>query len=126
MTDHGSFHWNELITAAPERAAEFYAALSGCTVDTMAMPEGTYMVLMHGNTPRGGIMGNPPDDHGGTRWIPYLAVDDCDAAAKRTVELGGTVAREPYDIPGVGRIAMIVDPTGAELGLITPAAGPPS
>jgi predicted enzyme related to lactoylglutathione lyase len=34
----------------------------------------------------------------------YVAVDDVDAAAKQAVELGGTIAGEPLDVPDVGRM----------------------
>ena len=31
--------------------------------------------------------------------------------------------REPFDIPGVGRIAILLDSRGAAIGMITPAVG---
>jgi len=41
-----------------------------------------------------------------------------DAAAKKAVELGGRVYKEPTDIPGVGRFCVVGDPQGAFLSLI--------
>ncbi|MGI9384778.1 MAG: hypothetical protein ACR2PO_16625 [Methyloligellaceae bacterium] len=35
-------------------------------------------------------------------------------------ELGGEVLRQPFDVPGVGHIAIIKDPQGAALGIGTP------
>ncbi len=43
----------------------------------------------------------------------YIAVEDIDAAVKKTPELGGTVLHGPQEVPGVGRFAIIQDPTGA-------------
>jgi predicted enzyme related to lactoylglutathione lyase len=124
MSRHGTFHWNELMTTDPEAAAGFYAALTGCGIATMPMPEGVYRVMMQGDRPVGGIMGMVPGLPPGTppHWFSYLAVDDVDAACARVRELKGEVRREPWDIPGVGRIAIIIDSTGAALGLITPAS----
>jgi predicted enzyme related to lactoylglutathione lyase len=53
-------------------------------------------------------------------WMTYVAVDDVDGAVRTTREAGGTVHREPFDVEGVGRIAIIADPTGAVLGIMTP------
>ena len=43
----------------------------------------------------------------------YVAVDDVDENAKLAVELGGTIIKAPMDVPNVGRMAIIQDPTGA-------------
>jgi hypothetical protein len=119
MSQHGSFHWNELMTADPERAAAFYAGLTGCRIDTMPMPDGTYRVMMQGDRPVGGIMQATGDMPEG--WFAYLAVDDVDAACVRLTELGGQVLKPVFEVPGVGRIAIVRDPTGAALGIMTPA-----
>ena len=82
MSRHGTFHWNELLTTDPEAAASFYAALTGCGIATMPIPEGVYRVMMQGDKPVGGIMGMVPGLPPGTppHWFSYLAVDDVDAA----------------------------------------------
>jgi len=53
-------------------------------------------------------------------WMTYFGVDDVDAAAKSVVATGGTVKSGPFHIPDVGRIAIIEDPAGAMVGLMTP------
>ena len=50
-------------------------------------------------------------------WNSYIAVDDWTRTAARAAELGGTVAAGPFDIPGVARMAFVLDPTGAAVGL---------
>jgi uncharacterized protein len=124
MAQHGTFYWNELMTTDPEAAAGFFAGLTGCRVDTMPMPDGTYRVMALGEKMVGGIMAMPPTLPAGTppHWFSYMAVDDVDAACRRVRELRGKVLREPWDVPGAGRIAIVADVTGAALGLITPAA----
>jgi hypothetical protein len=38
-------------------------------------------------------------------------------------EAGGSVMRDPFDVPEVGRIAIVADPGGAAQGWMTPADG---
>jgi uncharacterized protein len=49
----------------------------------------------------------------------YVAVDDVDAAVGKAEGLGAAVCFGPYDIPNVGRFAVITDPTGANISMIT-------
>lgn len=51
-------------------------------------------------------------------WMPYISVEDVDAKAARTTELGGKVIVPPMNIPNVGRFCLIEDPTGAKISLI--------
>nr|WP_245292944.1 VOC family protein [Rhizobium acidisoli] len=48
-------------------------------------------------------------------------VDDVDQSAKDFVANGGSVRRPPDDIPGIGRFAVVADPHGAVLCIMTPA-----
>lgn len=119
-TTHGAFSWSELMTADPKAATEFYGTLLGWTFEAMPMPEGTYQVIKAGDTSIGGIMGTPPTAAGmPSMWGCYVTVADVDSTAKRCAELGGKVLVGPQDIPGVGRFAVILDPQGAALNVIT-------
>jgi len=53
-------------------------------------------------------------------WMSYLAVDDVDARLKTAKAAGARVMREPFDVPDVGRIAILTKPGGAGIGWITP------
>jgi predicted enzyme related to lactoylglutathione lyase len=44
-----------------------------------------------------------------------------DARAKKAVAAGATVMKEPFDIPGVGRIVILRQPGGGAVGWMTPA-----
>jgi predicted enzyme related to lactoylglutathione lyase len=78
---------------------------------------------MAGKQPVGGIFdttslpGNIPE-----HWLPYLAVDDVDARCAKARQAGATIIREPFDIPKVGRIAILKEPGGAMVGWMTPAS----
>jgi hypothetical protein len=54
--------------------------------------------------------------------MPYLAVDDVDARAKKATAAGATLMRPLFDIPGIGRIAILREPGGAGVGWMTPVA----
>ena len=124
MVDHGIFYWNELMTGDVDAAKRFYEAAMGWTFDDMPMPAGgTYTIAKAGDTMVGGMlnttgteMANLPE-----HWFCYIAVDDIDARCEAAKAAGGTVAREPFDVPGVGRIAMIQQPGGGMIGWMTPA-----
>jgi predicted enzyme related to lactoylglutathione lyase len=59
--------------------------------------------------------------HGGQPgWLGVIGVADVDAAAKQVAEAGGTIHKQPDDIPTVGRYAVVADPGGAVFELLTP------
>jgi uncharacterized protein len=122
MWSHGSFYWNELMTHDPEKAKSFYGSSIGWTFDSMPMPEGTYWVAKLGDKPVGGIFPMSGSNFAGVpeHWMPYVAVDNVDARLEKATTAGASVIRHPFDVPGVGRIAILHDPGGAVIGWITP------
>jgi len=121
---HGTFYWNELHAHDAERARKFYADTIGWTFDPMPMAEGgTYWLAKAGGDMVGGIMElkGPELADMPEGWIAYLAVDDVDARADKAVKAGATLMRPIFDIPGIGRIAMLREPGGAGIGWMTPA-----
>jgi len=124
MWAHGKFYWNELMSRDAEASKKFFAATLGWTYDSMPNPNGgTYWIAKAGGEPVGGILpiGGPHFEGVPEAWLSYIAVDDVDARAKKVAAEGGKVMREPFDIPGVGRIAITTDSRGAAIGLMTPA-----
>ena len=77
-----------------------------------------------GDAPVGGILDMNRPQFGGIEpnWFAYIAVDDVDARVEKAKTAGATLLRPMFDIPGVGRIAILKDPTGAAVGWITPAS----
>ncbi|MEO1193945.1 MAG: VOC family protein [Pseudomonadota bacterium] len=125
MVEHGSVHWNELMTRDVEAAKRFYAETLGWDFQAMPMEEGTYWIIQSGETLVGGLMeiseerGFPADAP--VQWMTYIAVDDIDKRLEAVAAAGGQVLRPPFDVPMVGRIAMISDASGCVAGWITPA-----
>ena len=60
---------------------------------------------------------NPTSRSAPPHWLPYFAVDDCDASMAQIQELGGQVFTGPMDIPP-GRFAVVGDPEGAAFAII--------
>ena len=116
----GAFSWCELMTTDPSAASRFYGELLGWKLETMNMGM-PYHVVKVGDASLGGIMGMPPGAPAGMPpvWVTYVTVADVDALVKRVAALGGTVRVPPTDIPTVGRFAVIVDPQGAAINVIT-------
>jgi predicted enzyme related to lactoylglutathione lyase len=119
---HGAFIWTELLTGDVEAAKAAYAKLAGWTYKPFAMPEGgTYWVAHVEERPVAGIMsmhGLPPGAP--PHWFAYLGVDDVDASCAVIRDAGGRIDKPPFDIPDVGRIAVVFDPQGACFGMMTP------
>jgi len=117
---HGGWLWNELHTSDPTKALAFYEKVIGFSHRSMDMgPGGTYHILSKGGVDRGGVTSHLP---GGVppHWLPYVTVDDVDATIARARKLGATIPMAPEDIPGVGRIGVLKDPTGAVLSTMKP------
>ena len=120
---HGKFYWNELMTRNVDGAKKFYADTLGWSFDGMPMPGGTYWIAKMGEESVGGLFDISGAEFTGVpeSWMPYIAVDDVDARLKKAVAAGATVMKPAFDIPGVGRIAVLKEPGGAGIGWMTPA-----
>ena len=118
MTDHGHFHWNELTTRNVAKAKEFYGKTLDWTFEDMAMPDGTYTLCKSGDAMVGGMfeMQGPQFDGMPEQWFACIAVDDVDARLAKLTAEGGAIHRPPFEVPGVGRIAIVGDPNGATSG----------
>ena len=121
---HGTFCWNELMTRDAKAATKFYTELVGWKAVESGMPGVDYTLLKAGDTEAGGLMQMPADvpNEVPSHWMTYIQVDDVDALVSKVTELGGQVIHGPQDIPNVGRIVIIQDPTGAAVSLFKPAA----
>jgi predicted enzyme related to lactoylglutathione lyase len=122
---HGHFHWNELLTRDVERAKRFYRDTIGWSFDSMPMPDGrTYWCAFVDGKLVAGIfsLDAPQFDGVPESWMAYLAVDDVDKRVEKAVKAGARLMRPIFDVPDVGRIAMLTEPGGAGIGWMTPAS----
>ncbi|MEM6383394.1 MAG: VOC family protein [Pseudomonadota bacterium] len=127
MTDHGYFHWNELMTRDVEGTKAFYTDALGWDWESMSMPDGMYHCAVVGGQMVAGlfdITGRDEFANVPASWMAYIAVDDVDARLEKATASGAKVMGEPFDVPGVGRIAMVMQPDGAMIGWMTPSDEP--
>jgi predicted enzyme related to lactoylglutathione lyase len=113
------FVWFDLTTSGEsDSVRDFYTQLFGWTIGPGM---GDYQGWMtDGEHPWAGIAAAGPTTAG--RWIPYIVVDDLDAATKQATALGGSVVRDETTGPA-GTAVMVADPSGSIVALFTPAAG---
>jgi len=114
--ENGTFNWVELGTDDPAGARDFYSALFGWEGEALPGGHGDYTVFRLGGKVVAAVL-QRGEKQPMNAWNSYIAVDDADATAARASELGGTVAAGPFGLPGVARVAFILDPTGAAVGL---------
>lgn len=117
----GSFCWTEIASTDSAKCKDFYTNVFGWHFkDSQAMESAFayHEFYAGGDYPSGGLYEISPEICGEGELPPphfmtYIAVDDVDENARRAAELGGTIIKEPMDIPNTGRFAIIQDPTGA-------------
>lgn len=123
QASHGIFVWNELNSRDPDAARAFYAATLGWSFEPMPIEGGPdYWIIKMGAREVGGVfrLDGPEFDGLTDHWLSYIAVDDVDARLVAVKEAGGRALRDPFDVPGVGRIAIVQDSQGAVAGWMTP------
>ena len=116
---YGQFVWNELVVADETSAKAFYGDLFGWKTESFGKGM-EYSLLKKGDDEIGGMM-KCPQPGMPSRWIPYVTVEDVDATLAKGVTLGGQIVTPAFDVPEVGRIAVLLDPQGACLGIIKPS-----
>jgi predicted enzyme related to lactoylglutathione lyase len=115
----GSFCWSELATRDLEGAKLFYGKLFGWVAEPRQLGTSSYTEWkLEGRAVAGMIQMNEqwPEEMP-AYWMVSFAVDDCDAAATKADDLGGTVMVPPTDSP-VGPFAVIRDPHGAAFTIV--------
>ncbi|HJU74276.1 MAG TPA: VOC family protein [Gemmatimonadaceae bacterium] len=122
MKTHGTFTWNELATADVEGAKEFYSSALGWVFEQFPMPEGEYWVAKVGDQYVAGLTSLDQGSLDGAQspyWFPWIEVDDVDARLAAASKRGATILRPSIDVPNVGRVAVVRDPSGAAVGWMT-------
>ena len=112
----------ELNTQGLAQAKSFYQSMFAWTLSEVDMGGGmTYTMIDVGDGTGGGMMQHPmlaaP-----SMWLPYVLVDDIAAATAKAKSLGATVVRDVMEVMDAGSLSIIIDPTGATLGLWQPKA----
>ena len=107
----------ELNSTDVEKSKDFYGKLFNWKLQDMQMDAGmTYTMIDVGEGTGGGMMkqlmpGAP------SSWLAYVLVDDIQAATRKARDLGANVMKDSMQVKDMGWLSIIVDPTGAMLGL---------
>jgi uncharacterized protein len=121
MAEHGMITWSELMTTEVDKAKAFYEKTLGVSFEVFDAGDAKYWVAMAGGRPAWGLMDMTARPGGPTGWFTYITVDDVDARVKKAEDAGGKLCMPVFDIPTVGRIAILEDATGSLIGWMTPA-----
>lgn len=118
---HGEICWRELATRDLPTALDFYSKLFGWSLEQSKVTPMDYKEIHIEGAAKGGMMAidekwgpTPPPSH----WSTYIAVDNADETVAKITDNGGSVRVPPFDAPGVGRMSMVVDPSGADFAII--------
>jgi predicted enzyme related to lactoylglutathione lyase len=118
---HGEICWRELATHDLPKALDFYSKLFGWNLVQTKVTEMEYKEIQMDDVAYGGMMAidenwgpEPPPSH----WKTYIAVDNADETVERIKASGGSVHVPPFDAPGVGRMSIVKDPSGAIFAII--------
>jgi predicted enzyme related to lactoylglutathione lyase len=120
----GKWIWYELLTGDDAGAKAFYETVVGWRITLGAMQPMNYgHIVNDDDQSTGGVLPLTADmTEKGARpmWLGYIGVDDCDAMVKAIEGKGGKLLMPAFDIPDVGRIALVADPDGAPFYVMTP------
>ena len=106
----------ELGTNDVAKAKSFYGKLFDWKLEDVEMPEMTYTMVKVGEGTGGGMLKWPMPGLP-AMWVPYMLVDDVQAATAKAKSLGGKVVKDVAEIPNMGSFSIITDPTGAMFGM---------
>lgn len=124
----GKFVWRDLMTDDPALVKPFYAALFGWEfTETQSLGRPYTLIKSDGQFIGGIAKGQRRVMHeSNAQWLSFLSVADVNRAAQVTAAAGGKVLVAPFDVPRVGRAAVVIDPQGVPLGLLRASIGDPA
>jgi hypothetical protein len=109
----------ELNTTDVLKAKSFYGQLFDWILEDVPMGELDYTMIKVGKGTGGGMM-KQLIPGAGSAWLPYVEVADIKASTKKAKDLGGKVMKDVTEVMAMGWLSILVDPTGAMLGLWQP------
>lgn len=128
----GRIVWHDLLSERPDASRRFYETLFGWEFEPVGSRFGlgrdeVYTLIRHNGRLIGGMVDANAlnTGKGVSQWIALMSVNDVDAAVARVREDGGQVLTAPADLGARGRMAVVVDPQGALLGLLESRDGDP-
>ena len=121
----GKFVWRDLMTDDVASVQKFYSGLFGWTFKNSEEGSEDYIVVLQDGVPIAGIfdLKDTKVEHKYSQWISYVSVADMNQAINYTKQSGGTIYREPFNLPDRGSVAFILDPQSAVLAFVKSSTG---
>ena len=116
----GSPCWVDLMSSDTARSREFYGQLLGWTAEDPNPEFGGYFNFQKNGARIAGCMSSQPGEGPSDAWSVYLATDDAAKTLEVTVANGGQVVVPAMQVGDFGTMGMLIDPTGAAIGVWQP------
>lgn len=118
--------WIDYVCQDFEAAQKFYSELFGWEFTDTGEDFGHYhMITMDGGNVGGAMramnMDGTPSPEMPTAWSTYLHTADIAATHQAALVAGASNVVEPMSVGPLGQMAVVVDPTGAAIGMWQPA-----
>lgn len=116
----GAFSWSELITKDVEAAKAFYGEIFGWQFKEGSVGSAAYTVIEVAGKEIGGMSPVPANAQTmAPTWGTYVTVENVEATLQKVEALGGKILMPPIQIPPAACFALIQDPQGANLAIIS-------
>ena len=106
----------ELNSTDVAKSKAFYGKLFEWTLEDVPIGDLAYTMIKVGKGTGGGMM-KQLIPGAGSAWLAYVEVPDIKASTRKAEALGAKVMKDVTEVMGMGWLSIIVDPTGAMLGL---------
>lgn len=126
MTEYkpGTFCWPELVASDAGKAKEFYSKLFGWVINDVPISDDQVYSMANLNGKEAGALyqmwTEQAEEGVPTHWASYVSVANVDEVVKKAESSGGTIIVTPMDVFDAGRMAAIMDPTGAMISVWQP------
>ena len=119
----GKFEWRDLMCSnITEDVKKFYSELFGWTYKDAG---NGYTIVLHNNVPIAGIYklkeSNKIQNY--SQWINYLSVDDMNKTVNYFESNGGSIYRQPFELPKRGAVSFVFDSQHAVMALLKSSSG---
>jgi predicted enzyme related to lactoylglutathione lyase len=123
----GKFIWRDLMTDDVPAAKKFYSELFGWTYLNLGESDNDYSVVLYDGKPIAGIfkLRDVEAEHKYSQWISYLSVIDMNQAINYTKASGGSIYKEPFELPNRGTVSFVFDSQNAVLAFVKSSSGDP-
>ena len=116
--------WTDLWTSDVDGSRRFYSELFGWEAEAPSDEFGGYFMFTRHGVPVAGGMGGMPGMPAQNLWKVYLSTDDMAKTLESAESEGAHIVSPAMPVADLGVQAVLIDPTGAEVGAWQPGTFP--